>query len=118
MGSMGMIDYYRLPLACWYWYREHLAGKSAPKPKKEGTPFQICLSSDVNRFRANGQEDAWICAELLDQEGNPISNEIELTFTVEKGDGISQLERRSRSHQKRKHVGWTCCNRISKLVWR
>lgn len=88
MGSMGMIDYYRLPLACWYWYREHLAGKSAPKPKKEGTPFQICLSSDVNRFRANGQEDAWICAELLDQEGNPISNEIELTFTVEKGDGI------------------------------
>lgn len=88
MGSMGMIDYYRLPLACWYWYREHLAGKSAPKPKKEGTPFQIRLSSDVNRFRANGQEDAWICAELLDQEGNPISNQIELTFTVEKGDGI------------------------------
>ena len=88
MGSMGMIDYYRLPLACWYWYREHLSGKSAPKPKKEGTPFQIRLSSDVNRFRANGQEDAWICAELLDQEGNPISNEIELTFTVEKGDGI------------------------------
>lgn len=88
MGSMGMIDYYRLPLACWYWYREHLAGKSAPKPKKEGTPFQIRLSSDVNRFRANGQEDVWICAELLDQEGNPISNEIELTFTVEKGDGI------------------------------
>lgn len=88
MGSMGMIDYYRLPLACWYWYREHLAGKSAPKPKKEGTPFQIRLSSDVNRFRANGQEDAWICAELLDQEENPISNEIELTFTVEKGDGI------------------------------
>ena len=88
MGSMGMIDYYRLPLACWSWYREHLAGKSAPKPKKEGTPFQIRLSSDVNRFRANGQEDAWICAELLDQEGNPISNEIELTFTVEKGDGI------------------------------
>lgn len=88
MGSMGMIDYYRLPLACWYWYREHLAGKSAPKPKKEGTPFQIRLSSDVNRFRANGQEDAWICAELLDQEGNPISNEIELIFTVEKGDGI------------------------------
>ena len=88
MGSMGMIDYYRLPLACWYWYREHLAGKSAPKPKKEGTSFQIRLSSDVNRFRANGQEDAWICVELLDQEGNPISNEIELTFTVEKGDGI------------------------------
>ena len=88
MGSMGMIDYYRLPLACWYWYREHLAGKRAPKPKKEGTPFQIRLSSDVNRFRANGQEDAWICAELLDQEGNPISNEIELTFTVEKGDGV------------------------------
>ena len=88
MGSMGMIDYYRLPLSCWYWYREHLAGKSAPKPKKEGTPFQIRLISDVNRFRANGQEDAWICAELLDQEGNPISNEIELTFTVEKGDGI------------------------------
>ena len=39
MGSMGMIDYYRLPLACWYWYREHLAGKSAPKPKKERHSF-------------------------------------------------------------------------------
>ena len=119
MGSMGMIDYYRLPLACWYWYREHLAGKSAPKPKKEGTPFQIRLSSDVNRFRANGQEDAWICAELLDQEGNPISNEIELTFTVEKGDG--NFPNWKDDHvltRKEKHVGWTCCNRISKQVWR
>ena len=38
----------------------------------------------------------------LDQEGNPISNEIELTFTVEKEMVFSQLERRSRSHQKRK----------------
>lgn len=88
MGSMGMIDYYRLPLACWYWYREHLAGKEAPEPKQKGTPYQIRLSSDVSEFAANGQEDAWICAELLDKEGNPIANEIELTLTVVKGDGI------------------------------
>ncbi len=88
MGSMGMIDYYRLPLACWYWYREHLTGKKGPKPKQKGTPYQIRLSSDVSEFAANGQEDAWICAELLDKEGNPIANEIELTLTVVKGDGI------------------------------
>lgn len=88
MGSMGMIDYYRLPLACWYWYREHLTGKKAPKPKQKGVPYQIRLSSDVSEFAANGQEDAWICAELLDKEGNPIANEMELTLTVVKGDGI------------------------------
>ena len=88
MGSMGMIDYYRLPLACWYWYREHLTGKKAPVPKQKGTPYQIRLSSDVSEFAANGQEDAWICAELLDKEGNPIANEMELTLTVVKGDGI------------------------------
>ena len=88
MGFMGMIDYYRLPLACWYWYREHLTGKKAPEAKQKGTPYQIRLSSDVSEFDANGQEDAWICAELLDKEGNPIANEIELTLTVVKGDGI------------------------------
>ncbi len=88
MGSMGMIDYYRLPLACWYWYREHLTGKKAPEPKQKGIPYQIRLSSDVSEFAANGQADAWICAELLDKEGNPIANEMELTLTVVKGDGI------------------------------
>ena len=88
MGSMGMIDYYRLPLACWYWYREHLTGKKAPKPKQKGIPYQIRLSSDVSEFAANGQEDAWICAELLDKEGTPIANEMELTLTVVKGNGI------------------------------
>ena len=88
MGFMGMIDYYRLPLACWYWYREHLTGKKAPKSKQKGTPYQIRLSSDVSKFTANGQEDAWICVELLDKEGNPIANEMELTLTVVKGNGI------------------------------
>ncbi len=88
MGFMGMIDYYRLPLACWYWYREHLTGKKASKTKQKGIPYQIRLSSDVSEFKANGQEDAWICAELLDKEENPIANEMELTLTVVKGDGI------------------------------
>ena len=113
-----MIDYYHLPLCLLVLVPRAFGWKKCTKPKKEGTPFQIRLSSDVNRFRANGQEDAWICAELLESRKEiRFQNEIELTFTSRKRRWY--FPNWKDDHvltRKEKHVGWTCCNRISKLV--
>ncbi len=88
MGAMGMIDYYRLPLNTWYWYRRELMGIPFPPERKKGTPKYLRMTSDVRQFKANGQEDAWIYVEVLDEDYRPLSNELEVTLTVVCGDGI------------------------------
>lgn len=88
MGAMGMIDYYRLPLNTWYWYRKELKGIPFPPERKKGTPKYLRLTSDVAQFAAKGQEDAWLYAEVLDADLRPLSNELEVTLTVISGDGI------------------------------
>lgn len=88
MGHMGMIDYHRLPLNTWYWYREQLLGIPAPDPRRKGTPAKLKISADRTRFQANGQEDVWIHVELLDQNDVPLSNTADVLLEVIEGDGI------------------------------
>lgn len=88
MGAMGMIDYYRLPLNTWYWYRKELMGIPFPPKRKKGTPKYLRMTSDVECFAANGQEDAWIYVEALDEDFLPLSNDLEVTLSVVSGDGI------------------------------
>lgn len=88
MGHMGMIDYYRLPLATWYWYREHLRGIPMPEPKAPGVPDRLVLTSDRKEFRADGEEDAWIHVELVDETGKCLANTVEVHLEVVEGDGI------------------------------
>ena len=88
MGHMGMIDYYRLPLATWYWYREHLRGIPMPEPKAPGVPDRLVLTSDRKEFRAEGEEDAWIHVELVDETGKCLANTVEVHLEVVEGDGI------------------------------
>lgn len=88
MGSMGMIDYYRLPLNTWYWYRQELMGVPAPEPAKEGTADHLELHADRTEFAANGQEDVWLHVCVCDREGKRLANEFPVTLELVKGDGI------------------------------
>ncbi len=88
MGHMGIIDYYRLPLDDWYWYRENLRGIPAPQKPAPGIPAHIRLTSDRLRMKCDGTEDAWIRAEVLDGEGRRISNTPDVTLEIVSGGGI------------------------------
>lgn len=88
MGAMGMIDYYRLPLNIWYWYRQELKGIPAPEPAKEGVIDHLELFADRTTFAANGQEDVWLRVCACDRDGNRLSNEFPVTLEVVEGFGI------------------------------
>lgn len=88
MGAMGMIDYYRLPLNTWYWYRQELMGIPAPEPAKEGVADHLELRGDRTEFAANGQEDVWLHVWVCDSEGKRIANEFPVTLEVVEGHGI------------------------------
>ena len=85
---MGMIDYYRLPLNTWYWYRKELLGIPAPEIAKKGIADYLELHGDRTEFLANGQEDVWLHVYLCNKEGKRISNELPVTLEVVEGDGI------------------------------
>lgn len=88
MGAMGMIDYYRLPLNTWYWYRQELTGIPAPEPAKEGIADHLELYGDRMEFTANGQEDVWLRVQVCDKKGHRLANEFSVTLEVVEGDGI------------------------------
>ncbi len=85
MGHMGMIDYYRVPLRTWYWYRENLLGIKAPEPVAEGIPDTIRLCSDRAQMKSDGTEDAMLTCELRDALGRRVDADCEITLSVEEG---------------------------------
>ncbi len=88
MGHMGMIDYYRLPLSTWYWYREQLAGKARPASAIEGVPYCLALTADYITISDDGTQDAQLVVTLKDAEGRRLSNPCEVTLSVIEGGGI------------------------------
>lgn len=87
MGHMGMIDYYRLPLDTWYWYRENLAGIPRPEIPRKGTPARVRLTADRLQLKSDGTEDVKIVAEVLDGEGKRIDCNPEIELQVAEGPG-------------------------------
>lgn len=83
-----MIDYYRLPLKLWYWYRETLLGIKLPEPVKEGIPYAVRITSDRACMGTDGTENAFIKVEIIDQEGNPIANSMEVELEVVSGGAV------------------------------
>ena len=87
MGHMGMIDYYRLPLDTWYWYRENLAGVPRPEIPKAGEPHRIRLKASSLTMKCDGTEDVKITAEVLNEEGERIDCNPQIELTVVSGPG-------------------------------
>lgn len=88
MGYLGMIDYYRLPLNLWYWYRETLLGIKQPEPVKEGIAHAVRITADRTYIGTNGTEDAFIMVEIIDQAGNRIANTMEIVLEVVSGGAV------------------------------
>jgi len=87
MGYMGMIDYYRLPLNAWYWYRNELLGISSPQPASEGTAYALRLTADKCEIVTDGTDDTHIIVELTDREGKRISNPLDVELEIVQGGG-------------------------------
>ncbi|QHQ63559.1 hypothetical protein Ana3638_24550 [Anaerocolumna sedimenticola] len=87
-GYLGMIDYYRLPLNLWYWYRETLLGIKHPEPVKEGIPYAVRITADRTCIGTDGTEDAFIMVEILNQDGNRIANTMEVELEVVSGGAV------------------------------
>lgn len=88
MGYMGIVDYYRLPLDTWYWYRETLLGIKPPKPVQMGIPYALRMTADRTVMAADGTEDVHILVEITDKDGNRIANTVEIVLEVADGGAI------------------------------
>ncbi|MGB8455737.1 MAG: glycoside hydrolase family 2 TIM barrel-domain containing protein [Anaerocolumna sp.] len=88
MGYLGMIDYYRLPLNIWYWYRENLLGMKPPKPVEEGIPYGVRITADRTTIATDGTEDTHVMAGITDKDGNRIANTMEIVLEVVSGGAI------------------------------
>jgi hypothetical protein len=51
-GSMGMVDYFRLPKRQWYWYRNEYRHIPPPCVAGSGTPARLQLTADKTSFTA------------------------------------------------------------------
>lgn len=88
MGHMGMIDYYRLPLNSWHWYRKNLLGIEPPEPVIEGIPYGLKLTADRSIISTDGTEDAHIIVTVVDSHGKHIANSMEITLEIVSGPAI------------------------------
>ncbi|MDQ0886323.1 beta-galactosidase [Paenibacillus sp. V4I9] len=111
MGHMGIIDYNRLPLRSWYWYRfNYLAkqagagdhnlaylgirppapGSSEPEWPKPGTPNKIKLYVGVGSkttIKNDGTDDTQLVVELVDINGKRVDATADVTLTIISGPG-------------------------------
>lgn len=87
LAKMGIIDYYRLPLNSWYWYREHNMGIPG-ESSIAGTASQIGISSSDTDITNNGTKDTQLIVTLQDADGNWVNETKAVTLKVESGPGI------------------------------
>lgn len=87
-GSMGMVDYFRLPKRQWYWYRQHYRQIPPPAWPAHGTPARLQLTADKATIRGtDALDDVQIVIAVVDADGHRISNSPEVTLTIESGPG-------------------------------
>ena len=87
-GSMGLVDYFRLPKRQWYWYRNEYRHIAPPDWPKEGTPARLGLSADHLAIRGtDATDDAHLIVTVLDAAGAPLANNVPVTLTIESGPG-------------------------------
>ncbi len=88
MGRMGFIDYFRLPLRSWYWYRNELRQIAPPEWPEKGIPAALSLTADRTTIATDGTDDSHLTIMVTDAQGKPIDATPEVTLTVVSGPGI------------------------------
>ena len=86
-GDMGYVDYYRLPLQIWYYYRWTRTGVE-PESSESGTPTKLKLEASSTTIKNDGTSDAHITVTVTDDEGTWLNNTPEVTLEVTDGPGI------------------------------
>jgi beta-galactosidase len=87
-GSMGMIDYFRIPKRQYYWYRNAYAGVPPPAWPVPGTPALLALSADKATIHGTqGHDDVHLLVAVQDRDGRALSNSPDVTLAIESGPG-------------------------------
>jgi beta-galactosidase len=87
-GSMGLVDYFRLPKRQWYWYRNEYRHIAPPNWPKEGVPARLGLSADQLTIRGtDATDDVHLIVTVLDSAGVALSNNVPVTLRIESGPG-------------------------------
>ncbi|MCS0580484.1 hypothetical protein NX784_02670 [Massilia pinisoli] len=87
-GSMGLVDYARLPKRGWYWYRNAYRGIAPPAWAQPGkaAALRVTSSSPVIRH-ADGTDDVQLVVTVVDAEGKALSNSPSVHLALEAGPG-------------------------------
>ncbi|HEV6964668.1 glycoside hydrolase family 2 protein [Roseateles sp.] len=87
-GSMGLVDYFRLPKRQWYWYRQHQRGIAPPAWPEAGRAAALRLASSAPAIRrADGTDDVQLVVTVVDAQGRPLSNSPPVHLEIESGPG-------------------------------
>ena len=87
-GSMGIVDYFRLPKRQWYWYRSEYMHIPPPEWPVEGVPAALELTADKTTLQSvDGTDDTQIIVTIVDEEGKALRNCPPVTLTIESGPG-------------------------------
>lgn len=94
-GSMGFIDYFRLPKRQYHWYREHYRGVPPPTWPVQGQPAKLHLAASQAVIRGTqGLDDAQLVVTVQDEAGRALSNSPDVTLTIVSGPGRFPTGRR------------------------
>lgn len=94
-GSMGFIDYFRLPKRQYHWYRNAYAGVPPPAWPLDGTPAQLHLSASQTVIHGTqGLDDAHLVVTVQDEAGRALSNSPDVTLSIVSGPGKFPTGRR------------------------
>ncbi|HJV69225.1 glycoside hydrolase family 2 protein [Ideonella sp.] len=87
-GSMGIIDYSRLPKRAWHWYRNAYRGIAPPDWPTPGRAAALRLSSSAPVIRrADGTDDVQVVITVVDADGRALSNTPPVRLQIESGPG-------------------------------
>lgn len=87
-GSMGIVDYSRLPKRSYFWYRNAYRGVPPPAWPVAGQAASLLLTADRDRIeRADGTDDVQLVVTVLDAQGRELSNSPPVTLEIEAGPG-------------------------------
>lgn len=87
-GSMGLVDYARLPKRAWYWYRNAYRGIAPPDWPQSGIAAALRLSASAPVIeRADGTDDVQVVVTVVDADGTPLNNSPPVRLTIESGPG-------------------------------
>lgn len=87
LAKMGVVDYYRVPLNSWYWYREKNTGV-APEQSIDGKAAQMELTASQKILNNNGTDDTHIIVTMKDKDGNWVNQTQKITLKVVSGPGV------------------------------